>query len=120
MVVNLFVYREHRLIFMSERILITGGAGFIGRIVGRELLDRGYEVRVLDSLIEQVHGGGERPEGLDDMELLVGDICDASCVRRALANVEAVIHLAAEVGGGQSMYAITRYTATHEIGTATL
>src|SRR3546814_9698570 len=85
MVVNLFVYREHRLIFMSERILITGGAGFIGRIVGRELLDRGYEVRVLDSLIEQVHGGGERPEGLDDMELLVGDICDASCVRRALA-----------------------------------
>src|SRR3546814_4193878 len=76
---------------MSERILITGGAGFIGRIVGRELLDRGYEVRVLDSLIEQVHGGGERPEGLDDMELLVGDICDASCVRRALANVDAVI-----------------------------
>src|SRR3546814_1744147 len=71
---------------MSERILITGGAGFIGRIVGRELLDRGYEVRVLDSLIEQVHGGGERPEGLDDMELLVGDICDASCVRRALAD----------------------------------
>src|SRR3546814_6993908 len=68
---------------MSERILITGGAGFIGRIVGRELLDRGYEVRVLDSLIEQVHGGGERPEGLDDMELLVGDICDASCVRRS-------------------------------------
>src|SRR3546814_5263084 len=103
MVVNLFVYREHRLIFMSERILITGGAGFIGRIVGRELLDRGYEVRVLDSLIEQVHGGGERPEGLDDMELLVGDICDASCVRRALANVDAVIHLAAEVGVGQSM-----------------
>src|SRR3546814_10646026 len=105
---------------MSERILITGGAGFIGRIVGRELLDRGYEVRVLDSLIEQVHGGGERPEGLDDMELLVGDICDASCVRRALANVDAVIHLAAEVGVGQSMYAITRYTATNELGTATL
>src|SRR3546814_8050213 len=100
---------------MSERILITGGAGFIGRIVGRELLDRGYEVRVLDSLIEQVHGGGERPEGLDDMELLVGDICDASCVRRALANVDAVIHLAAEVGVGQSMYAITRYTATNEL-----
>src|SRR3546814_18783871 len=82
MVVNLFVYREHRLIFMSERILITGGAGFIGRIVGRELLDRGYEVRVLDSLIEQVHGGGERPEGLDDMELLVGDICDARSAER--------------------------------------
>src|SRR3546814_16304476 len=54
------------------------------------------------------------------MELLVGDICDASCVRRALANVDAVIHLAAEVGVGQSMYAITRYTATNELGTATL
>src|SRR3546814_989066 len=54
------------------------------------------------------------------MELLGGDICDASCVRRALANVDAVIHLAAEVGVGQSMYAITRYTATNELGTATL
>src|SRR3546814_3627360 len=105
---------------MSERILITGCAGFIGRIGGRELRDRGYEVRVLDSLIGQVQGGGERPEGLDDMELLVVDICDASCVRRALANVDAVIHLAAEVGVGQSMYAITRYTATNELGTATL
>src|SRR3546814_14376610 len=96
---------------MSERILITGGAGFIGRIVGRELLDRGYEVRVLDSLIEQVHGGGERPEGLDDMELLVGDICAASCVRRALAQVEAVTHLAPGVVVGRSMYWITTYNS---------
>src|SRR3546814_18640204 len=54
------------------------------------------------------------------MDLLVGDICDAPCVRRALANVDAVIHLAAEVGVGQSMYAITRYTATNELGTDTL
>ncbi|MFL6849931.1 MAG: NAD-dependent epimerase/dehydratase family protein, partial [Sphingomicrobium sp.] len=60
---------------MGERILITGGAGFIGRAICRELLRRGNEVRVLDNLIEQVHGDRERPDDFPDgAELIVGDI----------------------------------------------
>ena len=105
---------------MNKRALITGGAGFIGRAICRELLSRGWAVRVLDALIEQVHGEDGWPGGLDGAELIFGNVQDAACVRRALTDVDAVIHLAAEVGVGQSMYAITRYTATNELGTAVL
>ena len=70
---------------MGERILVTGGAGFIGRAVTRELLDQDNEVRVLDSLIEQVHGDRSRPQDLsDDAELIVGDIRNKDVVSRAL------------------------------------
>ena len=106
---------------MGERILVTGGAGFIGRAVTRELLDRGNEVRILDSLIEQVHGDRERPEDLpDEAELIVGDIRNRDVVTRSLKDVESVIHLAAEVGVGQSMYAVERYTSVNETGSAVL
>ena len=94
---------------MSEAVLVTGGAGFIGRAVSKELLRRGDKVRVLDSLIEQVHGDRERPEDLpDDAELIVGDIRNKDVVTKALQGVDSVIHLAAEVGVGQSMYAVER------------
>src|SRR4051812_8641356 len=84
---------------VNETILVTGGAGFIGRAVCRELLGRGRSVRVLDSLIEQVHGGRELPEDFPaDAELIRGDIRDPEMVARALRGVDAVIHLAAEVG----------------------
>jgi dTDP-L-rhamnose 4-epimerase len=106
---------------LSERILVTGGAGFIGRHLSRELLARGHEVRVLDALIEQVHPGGERPADLpDDVELLRADIRDGDAVARALAGVDRVVHLAAEVGVGQSMYEVERYTAANDLGTAVL
>jgi dTDP-L-rhamnose 4-epimerase len=104
-----------------EHILITGGAGFIGRAVAAELLDRGHKVRVLDSLIEQVHGEGLDPAALDpEVELVRGDIRDGEKVASALKGINGVVHLAAEVGVGQSMYAIERYTSVNDVGTAVL
>ena len=104
-----------------ERILVTGGAGFIGRFVCDELLRRGHEVRVLDSLIEQVHGDTGRPAALSDaVELVHADVRDGDAVARALDGVDSVIHLAAEVGVGQSMYEVERYTSANDVGTAVL
>jgi dTDP-L-rhamnose 4-epimerase len=107
---------------MSSQILITGGAGFIGSHVADELLARGHRVRALDNLAPQVHGAdGGRPGYLDPrVELLVGDVRDAAAVRRALAGVDVVFHLAAAVGVGQSMYEIAHYTAVNNLGTAVL
>ncbi len=104
-----------------EKILVTGGAGFIGRQVCRELLARGHHVRVLDSLIEQVHGDGDRPADLDpDIELIHADVRNGHAVERALQGMDSVIHLAAEVGVGQSMYEVERYTSVNDVGTAVL
>lgn len=102
--------------------LITGGAGFIGSHLADHLLAEGHRVRVLDNLCPQVHGDDAvRPESLDDaVELQVGDVRDPAAVRRALAGIDAVFHLAAEVGVGQSMYEIARYTAVNNLGTAVL
>jgi dTDP-L-rhamnose 4-epimerase len=99
--------------------LITGGAGFIGRQLATEMLISGAQVRVLDSLIEQVHGevGPELPP---EVEFIEGDVGDAAIVARALEGVDGVFHLAAEVGVGQSMYEITRYVGTNDLGTAVL
>jgi dTDP-L-rhamnose 4-epimerase len=101
-------------------VLITGGAGFIGRHLTRALLERNHEVRILDPLIDQVHQG-QKPRDLPrEAELVVGDVRDRSALDRALAGVEDVIHLAAEVGVGQSMYAVERYVSVNDLGTATL
>lgn len=106
---------------MADTILITGGAGFIGCHLASALLRRGDRVRVLDSLISQVHGKDSRPQRLDpEAELIVGDIRDSDLVRTSLAGVDKVVHLAAEVGVGQSMYAVDRYTSVNEYGTAVL
>jgi dTDP-L-rhamnose 4-epimerase len=106
---------------LGETVLITGGAGFIGRSVTKELLRRGNRVKVLDSLIEQVHGDRKRPEDLPlDAELIVGDVRNKDVVASALKGVESVVHLAAEVGVGQSMYAVERYTSVNETGSAVL
>ena len=106
---------------MSKQILITGGAGFLGSHLADALLRCDYRVRALDSLSEQVHPDGKRPSYLDSqVELQVGDVCDGEAVRRALQGVDAVFHLAAMVGVGQSMYQIARYTQVNNMGTATL
>ena len=82
-----------------QRVLITGGAGFIGSNIADLLLANGYSVRLLDSLSPQVHGDGARPDYLaKDAELIVGDVRDEAMVNRALRGVDAVIHLAAAVG----------------------
>ena len=107
---------------MKQHVLITGGAGFIGSHLARELLAAGYRVRAFDNLTPQVHGPGQkRPEYLpDDVELIRGDIRDGHAVERALDGIDAVYHFVASVGVGQSMYQIADYTSVNNLGTATL
>ena len=105
-----------------RRILVTGGAGFIGSHLADLLLEQGYSVRVLDSLSPQVHGDDEvRPAYLaPEVELVRGDVRDPLATRRALDGVDAVVHLAAAVGVGQSMYKIADYVGINDLGTAVL
>ena len=107
---------------MAKRILITGGAGFIGSHLADAFLRRGQRVRALDNLSPQVHGADPcRPSYLDpEVELVTGDVRDPEAVRRALQGVDVVYHLAAAVGVGQSMYQIAQYTAVNNLGTAVL
>ena len=101
------------------RVLITGGAGFIGSHVADRLLSDGHEVRAFDNLDRQVHPEGERPDYLDPaVDLHVGDVRDHEAVARALDGVDAVYHFAAAVGVGQSMYEIERYTSVNSLGAA--
>ena len=109
---------------MAPKILITGGAGFIGSHIADELLEHGYDVRALDVLASQVHGEHAalaRPAYLSpDVELFAGDIRDPEAVSRALEGVDSVLHLASVVGLGQSMYEIAHFTSVNILGTAVL
>jgi dTDP-L-rhamnose 4-epimerase len=107
---------------MRKRILVTGGAGFIGSHLADELLEKGYDVRVLDNLSEQVHGvAANRPAYLNDaVEVIRGDMRDPDILEKSLKGIDAVYHLAALVGVGQSMYQIVDYTDVNNLGTATL
>jgi dTDP-L-rhamnose 4-epimerase len=107
------------------KVLVTGGGGFIGSYIVEELLRRGYDVRVFDSLEPQVHDGlratGERPAYLaTDVEFVAGDVRDHEAVVAALDGVDYLFHKAAAVGVAQSMYEIRRYTEVNSLGGATV
>ncbi len=104
------------------KVLITGGAGFIGSHLADELIENGYEVRILDLLSPQVHGEeGRVPDYLNaKAEFIRGDVCDPGTVEDVLRDVDGVFHLAAAVGVGQSMYQVERYVRVNDLGTANL
>ncbi len=106
----------------GRRVLVTGGAGFVGSHLVDALLARGDRVRILDNLDPQVHGPDRRKPAWvpADAELIQGDMRSADDVRRSLRDIEIVYHLAAAVGVGQSMYQVADYTAVNTLGTAHL
>jgi dTDP-L-rhamnose 4-epimerase len=104
-----------------DKILVTGGAGFIGSYTVDLLVAEGYQVRILDNLEPQVHPSGELPEYFNrSVEFIKGDTKDRKTLIKALEDMDAVIHLAAALGVGQSMYQIERFVAYNTYGTANL
>src|SRR3989344_8975392 len=101
-------------------MFVTGGAGFIGSFLVDELIKKGYKVRIFDNLEEQVHKG-QKPDYLNlEAEFIEGDVRNLDDFKKALINVDAVFHLAAAVGVGQSNYQIRKYVDTNIMGTANL
>lgn len=104
------------------KVLITGGAGFIGTALCRRLLREGHELTVLDNFSQQIHGDSKTVAAdlKENVRLVIGDVRDESAWKAALSQQEAVIHLAAETGTGQSMYQVRHYTDVNVGGTASL
>jgi dTDP-L-rhamnose 4-epimerase len=108
-----------------SRILVTGGAGFIGSHLSNKLIDLGHEVRVIDSLMPQVHGENPSNSFLfanlhPNVDFVNADIQSLRDTPKVLCDIDAVVHLAAETGTGQSMYEITKYSQTNILGTSVL
>lgn len=111
---------------VKMRVLITGGAGFIGSNLALKLIEKGFEVTVLDNLLKQIHGAEpDKTSPLycsikDKVRFIKGDVCNKGLLEQALEDADYVIHLAAETGTGQSMYEIKRYVNVNIGGTALL
>lgn len=107
---------------MPKHVLITGGAGFIGSHLTDELLAHGYQVRILDNLTPQVHGPDAHPPAYlnSQAEFVLGDVRNPDDLRKALNGIDAVFHLAAAVGVGQSMYEVANYVSINTHGTGVL
>jgi dTDP-L-rhamnose 4-epimerase len=105
---------------MTQKVLVTGGAGFIGSYIVDALIARGCQVRVIDSLVAQVHPEGP-PDYLNpEAEYLWEDLRNEAAVDRALRGIDVVVHQAAMVGVGQSMFCISEYISANVLSTATL
>ena len=106
---------------MSNRVLVTGGAGFIGSFLVDRLIKEGHSVRIFDSIDPQVHRDGRLPDYLNqDAEFIKGDVRDIDALRDAVKDMDVVFHQAAAVGVGQSMYEVKHYTDVNISGTANL
>ena len=107
-----------------KKILITGGAGFIGSNLSLALVKKGYKVTVLDNLSPQIHG--ENPEINSSLfknisgkvNFINGDVTNSIDWKKSIENQDIIIYLAAETGTGQSMYEIEKYTEVNVLGTA--
>lgn len=108
----------------DKKVLITGGAGFIGSNLALRLIDLGAQVTVLDNLLPQIHGDAEDSFLFNRIKnkvtFIKGDVADKAAWKEALNDNEIVVHFAAETGTGQSMYAIERYVNVNVGGTAIL
>lgn len=108
-----------------KNILVTGGAGFIGSFLVDELIKKGYKVRILDNLEDQVHHG-RKPKYLNlllrnkSVQFIKGDVRNYEIFKKVLQGIDAVFHLAAAVGVAQSNYQIKKYSDTNIGGMANL
>ena len=105
------------------KILITGGLGFIGSNLAKNLLKNGYNLSIIDNLSTQVHGS--IPSGLEwlkseNVEFIRSSVCNKNDLLGCLKDVTHIVHLAAETGTGQSMYQISHYDYVNSFGTAQL
>ncbi len=111
---------------MKKKVLITGGAGFIGSNLALKLIDKNYEVTVLDILSEQIHGNDPDTTSplfcsiKDKVNFIKGNVTSKTDLAKALDDQDIVVHFAAETGTGQSMYQIEHYTNVNIVGTALL
>lgn len=108
---------------MNKKVLITGGAGFIGSNLSLKLIEKGYSITILDNLSEQIHG--ENPEFSElynrvkqKVNFIQGDVRNKKDWQKALKNQDIVVHFAAETGTGQSMYEIEKYVDVNIKGTS--
>jgi dTDP-L-rhamnose 4-epimerase len=111
---------------MMRNILITGGAGFIGSNLALILVGSGYHVTVLDNLSKQIHGDNPLVTSplyqsiINKVNFINGSVTSANDLKKAIANQDVIVHLAAETGTGQSMYQIEHYVNVNIGGTALL
>lgn len=103
------------------KVLVTGGAGFVGSHLVEALVEAGHTVRVVDALVPQVHGAARKPKYLPKgVEFIRADVRRPQTWQRALKGMRVVSHQAAEVGVGQSMYEIVKYMDANTMGTSVM
>src|SRR3989344_767588 len=105
---------------MKKKILITGGAGFIGSFLTDKLIEKGYEVLVFDNLEPQVHNGKKPAYLSPKAKFILGDVRDYEKLKEHVANTDIIFNFAARVGVGQSMYQVKEYCESNQQGTANL